>query len=599
MAEKYFEIDSTYRNRNNYSNPYDFTVPYSSSNKGSTSLTFIDPILDSSPYTGSNTKIPGELTTNISIDTINIALDSQDVAIDNFYINNNLQLGNEYRKILSYNGTTKIATVDTSFSIIPPFGTIYYIRKLTSYFSSNVAIANYNSLTNTVNQLNLLATNPSLVPNFYTGSYIRFSNGPHANSTALITDYNPNGSVVIFSQENSLGANNYISTVVEQGFMFSPNVTGIIDSIVLNISALETVGLFRTFTLKIREGIGFGGTILYNNNFNVNNTSNPTDLTFNISANFNIYSPGYYTISLIDITPNGIDTGFINLWGISSDNYYQTFNTEVYPKTTIKVLPFGDINVSQPNTSDLFLNIQIGLIAVSIRKLYSTYNGNCLQIRRDNDNTTLDIGFIDNIIDIETVLTFVGSNNGYVTIWYDQSGNNNNLIQPSNVLQPIITVVGALSNKNNMPSITFSTTHLYNTTNITVRSINIICSINPNPLFSYIVGAINIDYGVRTVNNQFPNANANDQMFGGSFYINNVLNNSTAIPVNTNVLTSLSTISIAPFAFSNGLSVGNYNTVLGRPFGGYISEAIIFFNALTTNDLNVLYENQKNFYKIV
>ncbi|MEI6750015.1 MAG: arabinofuranosidase catalytic domain-containing protein [Bacteroidota bacterium] len=66
-------------------------------------------------------------------------------------------------------------------------------------------------------------------------------------------------------------------------------------------------------------------------------------------------------------------------------------------------------------------------VAVSVRKLRTAYTGYCMQVKRSSDNTTLDIGFVNDLVDTAAILTFAGSSKGSVTIWYDQSGNNKDM----------------------------------------------------------------------------------------------------------------------------------------------------------------------------
>lgn len=93
--------------------------------------------------------------------------------------------------------------------------------------------------------------------------------------------------------------------------------------------------------------------------------------------------------------------------------------------------------------------------AWSLRKLKSNYNGYCLQVRRSSDNSLKNIGFVGGQIDITTLLLFVGTHNGYVTIFYDQSGNNQSLIQNDLSRQPLIVYNGILITENNKPAIKF------------------------------------------------------------------------------------------------------------------------------------------------
>ena len=96
-------------------------------------------------------------------------------------------------------------------------------------------------------------------------------------------------------------------------------------------------------------------------------------------------------------------------------------------------------------------------IAYSLRKLRSAYTGFCITVIRSSDNTTQDIGFVNNVLDTATLLTFVGLSNGSVVKWYDQSGNGNNAsaISLTNVNNPKIVISGVLVTQNGKPSVNF------------------------------------------------------------------------------------------------------------------------------------------------
>lgn len=83
--------------------------------------------------------------------------------------------------------------------------------------------------------------------------------------------------------------------------------------------------------------------------------------------------------------------------------------------------------------------------AYSLRKLSSTYTGNAITVRRSSDNTSQNIGFDANgNLDTTTLLSFVGTGNGFVSIWYDQSGNGYNFFQTTSGLQPSIVLGGVI-----------------------------------------------------------------------------------------------------------------------------------------------------------
>jgi hypothetical protein len=76
--------------------------------------------------------------------------------------------------------------------------------------------------------------------------------------------------------------------------------------------------------------------------------------------------------------------------------------------------------------------------AYSLRRLSSTYEGSAIEVRRDSDNATQDIGFVNNELDVTTLDTFCSGTNGFVTTWYDQSGNGNDATQTTASNQPKI-----------------------------------------------------------------------------------------------------------------------------------------------------------------
>lgn len=95
--------------------------------------------------------------------------------------------------------------------------------------------------------------------------------------------------------------------------------------------------------------------------------------------------------------------------------------------------------------------------AYSFRKLKSNYNGPSVRIRRDNDNQEIDIGFINGELDINSINIFCSGTNGFLTIWYDQSGNGYNAIQTTLTSQPkIYDSVTGISTINGKYSIKFN-----------------------------------------------------------------------------------------------------------------------------------------------
>ena len=93
--------------------------------------------------------------------------------------------------------------------------------------------------------------------------------------------------------------------------------------------------------------------------------------------------------------------------------------------------------------------------AYSMRKISSTAT-NCIRVRRSNDNAEQDIGFVGDDLDTTSLLSFVGANDGFVTTWYDQSGNGRDAFNGFATPQPRIVLGGVLETKNTKPAIYFN-----------------------------------------------------------------------------------------------------------------------------------------------
>lgn len=84
-------------------------------------------------------------------------------------------------------------------------------------------------------------------------------------------------------------------------------------------------------------------------------------------------------------------------------------------------------------------------VAYSLRRMYCSYAGAAIRVRRSSDNATQDIGFtVAGDLDTAALKTFVGSSNGFVNIWYDQSGNARHLSQAAAANQPQVVTAGKI-----------------------------------------------------------------------------------------------------------------------------------------------------------
>jgi hypothetical protein len=93
--------------------------------------------------------------------------------------------------------------------------------------------------------------------------------------------------------------------------------------------------------------------------------------------------------------------------------------------------------------------------AYSVRKLRSAYSGSAIRVRRSSDNTEQDIGFSSGNLDTTALTSFCSGTDGFVTTWYDQSGNGLNQTQTTALNQPQIVSAGAVLLQGSKPTLRF------------------------------------------------------------------------------------------------------------------------------------------------
>jgi hypothetical protein len=199
--------------------------------------------------------------------------------------------------------------------------------------------------------------------------------------------------------------------------------------------------------------------------------------------------------------------------------------------------------------------------AYSVRLLRTAYTGSAIRVRR-TDLTEQNIGFVNGNLDTTALLAFTGTgalDNGFITTWYDQSGNGINAIQTTALNQPQIVSSGAVILNNLKPSIQFDGVNdnfLLSTTISTTNSIYSIFDVSTytvsglgisNTIIGGNVGSIQTRYAditnfdviktqqvliindnSRSINNQYLNSTFTKNT-GNSNYANNVLKVSNTI----------------------------------------------------------------------
>lgn len=99
-------------------------------------------------------------------------------------------------------------------------------------------------------------------------------------------------------------------------------------------------------------------------------------------------------------------------------------------------------------------------VALSTRRLRTAYTGPAVRVRRSSDNAELNINFREVAdasgnfgLDTTQLTTFVGSGSGFVTTWYDQSGNGRNAAAGEASRQPALCVNGVVQTLNSRPAL--------------------------------------------------------------------------------------------------------------------------------------------------
>lgn len=268
------------------------------------------------------------------------------------------------------------------------------------------------------------------------------------------------------------------------------------------------------------------------------------------------------------------------------------------------MIPLGILAASATSTFTFLLDQYPNAgAAFSLRKLRSAYAGSAIRVRRSSDNTELDIGFVNNILDTTTLTTFVGAGNGFVSIWYDQSGNGRNMSATTTALQPSIITSGSIITSNNKPAIYFNETgtNLYFFLNSgagyagTTYIFNVIKTSDTNFILYHAAdsGAFIINVGTQGSADSGVNYNATID----SYYKNNILQTNPTtrgavyniVSTNSQILLSIKTL------ISNWgrFSISGYTSF---QFDNYNQEIVLYYS--TSQNITGINSNINSYYSI-
>jgi len=102
----------------------------------------------------------------------------------------------------------------------------------------------------------------------------------------------------------------------------------------------------------------------------------------------------------------------------------------------------------------------VGAYSVAF-KLDKDYAGSAYRVRRSNDNSEQDIGFVNCDVDTASLKSFVGANSGYIVTLYDQLGSNN-VTQSTAASQARVVNAGVVDRVSGQPSMYFDGGDGYN-----------------------------------------------------------------------------------------------------------------------------------------
>jgi hypothetical protein len=234
-------------------------------------------------------------------------------------------------------------------------------------------------------------------------------------------------------------------------------------------------------------------------------------------------------------------------------------------------------------------------VAYSLRLLSALYVGNSIRVRRSSDNAEQDIGFNGANLDTAALTSFCGSGNGFVTTWYDQSGNSRNATQTTAAIQPQIVSSGNVILANTKPTLDFlGGLNGLNFAQFSASVIDAFILVKTKSDPATIENSGFIKFGTDTLNNHFPLSTLVYDDFGSTtrkslgdpttslaqLNIYNVLSKSGEWTARLNTVSIFSTSSNI-VAINSAPKIGSKDGSIGMM--NYIPEFIIYPSDQTSN----------------
>jgi hypothetical protein len=257
------------------------------------------------------------------------------------------------------------------------------------------------------------------------------------------------------------------------------------------------------------------------------------------------------------------------------------------------------------STSLLIDNVSGALAAYSLRRVRRAHIGPAVNIRRDSDNTTRDIGFAGDDFDVASFNAFVGAGTGYVAIWYDQTGNAQHATAIGGLSanqSPIAlsatptgkTAIKATATNQGLIAATPSSGAVISFATVSNRIANfgsyqvLVSFDGNNPGLAYR----------NTPGGGFIVGNVKVAVTGGAACTDNAFHSGVGIMANpaAQVWADNNTTATASFAANTGSTQIDLIGRSGFGFVGYIAEAFIWNRAITAGEIATIRNNHNAYY---
>lgn len=247
------------------------------------------------------------------------------------------------------------------------------------------------------------------------------------------------------------------------------------------------------------------------------------------------------------------------------------------------------------------LDFVLAEAAYGLRAMRRDWSGPLVRVRRSSDNAERDIGpdYLGRL-DVAGLLAFVGAGDGFVPVWYDQSGNRRNATRTLTTEQPRIVNAGVLETLNGRPALRVNNTPMQiGAAGILVPSMNAVLNTDPAvPAVGALISA-NSDNSIRRTITPGLGWRANDtsdHVFPANSVFINGANASATLDGAAGATNSTGVNTV--FTAINGQTANAMTWLFrnvpnpARFYVGHVAEVVLFGGNLTTAERQAIERNQ-------